>query len=272
MSKFAPISKARVVVRRRSRKADPRFGLWLNAVPVAWAKVARELGIDARQLRRVRQREVEPTASRTWAIGEAVHACGVAWCSGPVALFESNHLPEFVDFIAALAAGHPRQAAELVAALALLSGEPLTPLPPIVQSAVTALQARKKPAAVVDAREQLKACYSEAYGPAWARAIGKNTASKNQRDAPVDLKVARILAAAGQDRERVILALVEWVGYSQPALVDDTLYARLAAARAGAEVAWAGPRLAKYFEDILRTKAESIEKQMIGVGRGKNEP
>jgi hypothetical protein len=47
-----------------------------------------------------------------------------------------------------------------------------------------------------------------AYGPEWARAIGKNTAAKNQREAPVDLKSARVFAAAG-DRKRMVVGLME---------------------------------------------------------------
>jgi hypothetical protein len=45
---------------------------------------------------------------------------------------------------------------------------------------------------------------------------------------------------------------------------------RPADARAIAEVAWSKPKRAKEFAEILRTKAESIERSLIGTGRGKN--
>jgi hypothetical protein len=43
---------------------------------------------------------------------------------------------------------------------------------------------------------------------------------------------------------------------SEPPLGDDTLSARLAGARAIAEVAWAKPKRAKEFAEILRAKAK----------------
>jgi hypothetical protein len=253
-----------------------RFARWLRSVlnegDLSLNSLAKGLGKEPREfdsyLLRVQKGAVEPRAEQTFAIGEALHACGVAWCSGPVALWQSNHLGEFVDFVSALAADDGHAAVELVAAIALLSGEALKPPPNDLVGAIFAqLQTRHRVANIAAAREQLKASRRESYAAAWARAIGSNTAAKTQRDAAVDLKIARVVAVAGA-RERVVVALTEWGARSEPG--DDTLRVRLTAARAIAEEQWNGVAGCEDLGKALLGRSASSRQSSIGVGRGKN--
>lgn len=253
--------------RRRRRKGDARFGAWLSRV-IDECRVSpigefcrrvvldpNEVGLDERDLFNIRRGIVCAKDWKVFAIGEALHAYGIAWCSGPLALFQSTHLPAFVDCLAALGR---RDALALIRAVA----PPLNDdgsLPAAYKTAIDDIRKRR-------VEQQLAACYSDDYGRAWALARGSSMAVENERDAPPELKPARILAASG-DRARMVEALVDWADASAN---DDELYRGRAAAFALAHVASEGPERAKYLAELLRTRAESIERQTIGVGRHKD--
>jgi hypothetical protein len=346
-----------------------RFGQWLKCTlietGVSLRVLADELALDQRDLLRVREGLVESLPAKTFAIGAALHACGVAWCSGPVALFESNHHAELVDFIAALAAVSPRKAARVIAALAELAptllqgvrekridrewlieaalqyvpgGEPapgsrraalaqgfvlvksaaekdrLQHVIRVMTGRVAAWNAyqsaldpyedepdpdedepyedepyREFPRAIWAAisvvppmserkcHPLLTECYDgSAYAAAWARAIGSNTAAKNQRNAATELKIARVLACSKDDlsaqerQRRVIEALTAWVVHHDSPVVDDGHYQRWAESRAITEAMWVSPERLETFSAVLLEVAKMKRSSTHGTGRGRN--
>jgi hypothetical protein len=240
--------------RRRLRapaKDTGKFARWLDHVleeeGLRVSDLADGLGKDALDygsyLRRVRKGGRVPKPERTYRIGEALRVCGVLWCSGPVALFESNHHVELVDFVSALATISARKAASFIAALADLSAtrRSLTPLPDERQQIIKFIREPRMSGDVECAREKLTKCYDVAFDDAWSRA----TTIVSRSEAATELKTARMLAFANdltaeQREERVIDAFITWLERSDRLLIEDNLFRRRVMSRVYAEIALLG--------------------------------
>jgi hypothetical protein len=267
--KAADVSRSKA---RRARAAEARgtlpsvdkwkFARWFKRVRADENKKLSDFeGFDDSYLRRMELEVFEPRAAQTFAIGEAMHESGIAWSSGPVALFDSNHLPEFIDFLAALTT---------------IDGQRVTATF-IVALEEYATAHRRLPGDLSRAREKLATCYNAVgFREAWKLATDPNRAAKNQRSAATELQVARIWASAldisADDRQqRIIEALVVWLTRREPAFISDYLYLRWCQSRAAAEVRWAGPDRVETFREVLRGAAMMYRSNVRGTtGRGKN--